>query len=75
MVLQNNITVPKTYGEFLLMLKDRGVEFYINNGFLIVSKIGAPDDPLKKVSNKFFMPVTLKEIVKMRTGAKYYMAY
>jgi len=44
-------------------------------GFLIVSKIGTPDEPLKKVSNKFFKPVTLKEMVKMRTDAKYYMAY
>ena len=68
-------TVPKTYGGFLTMLKDRGVTYYINTGFLIVSKIGSPDDPLKKVSNKFFKPVTLKEMVKMRTGAKYYMAY
>lgn len=68
-------SVPKTYGEFLLMLKDRGVEFYINTGFLIVSKIGTPDDPLKKVSNKFFKPVTLKEMVRMRKEAEYYMAY
>ncbi len=68
-------TVPKTYGDFLTMLNDKDVEFYINTGFLIVSKIGTPDDPLKKVSNKFFEPVTLKEMVKMRTDAKYYMAY
>ena len=68
-------TVPKTYGEYLEMLKDRGVEFYINTGFLIVSKIGTPDDLLKKISAKFFKPVTLKEMVKMRTEAKYYMAY
>ena len=26
--------VPKTYGDFLMMLKERGVEFYINTGFL-----------------------------------------
>ena len=68
-------TVPKTYGDFLMMLKDRGVEYYINTGFLIVSKIGSPDDPLKKVSNKFFKPITLKEMIKLRTKAKYYMAY
>jgi hypothetical protein len=68
-------TVPKTYGDFLIMLKDRGVEYYINTGFLIVSKIGTPDNPLEKVSNKFFKPITLKEMVKMRTGAKYYIAY
>jgi hypothetical protein len=68
-------SVPKTYGDFLLMLKDRGVEFYINSGFLIVSKIGAPDNLLNKISAKFFKPVTLKEMVKIRADAKYYMAY
>ena len=67
--------VPKTYGDFLMMLKDRGVEFYINTGFLIVSKIGTPDDLLGKVSAKFFKPITLKEMVRLRTEAKYYMAY
>ena len=68
-------SVPGTYGDFLTMLKNRGVEFYINTGFLIVSKIGTPDDLLGKVSAKFFKPVTLKEMVKLRTEANYYMAY
>jgi hypothetical protein len=68
-------SVPKTYGEFLLMLKDKGVEFYINAGFLIVSKIGEPGDLLKNVSAKFFKPVTLREMVRLRTGADYYIAY
>jgi len=68
-------TVPNTYGGLLKMLKKRGVAFYINTGYLIVSKIGTPEDPLKKVSAKFFKPVTLKEMVKLRIEAKYYMAY
>jgi len=68
-------TVPKTYGDFLKLLKERGVEFFINSGFLIVSKIGTPENLLNKVSNKFFKPVTLKEMVRMRTAAKYYMVY
>ena len=67
--------VPKTYGEYLNMLKDRGVDFYINSGFLIVSKIGTPDDLRGKVSAKFFEPITLKEMVTLRTEAIYYMAY
>ena len=67
--------VPKTYGDFLIRLKEKGVQFYINTGFLMVSKIGTPDDPLKKVSNKFFTPISLKEMVKLRTEATYYMAY
>lgn len=75
---QFNVTlesVPGTYGGFLLMLKDRGIKYYINTGFLIVSKIGTPGEPLKKISNKFFTPVTLKEIIQLRKEAKYYMAY
>ncbi len=67
--------VPKTYGDFLVMLKDKGVEFYINTGFLIVSKIGTPGDLLGKVSAKFFKPITLKKMVKLRIEADYYMAY
>jgi hypothetical protein len=67
--------VPKTYGELLLLIKERGAEFYVNSGYLMVSKIGTPDDPLKKMSQKFFKPVTLKEMVTLRTEADYYMAY
>jgi hypothetical protein len=68
-------TVPKTYGEFLTLLRDKGAEFFINSGFLIVSKIGTPEDLLGKVSAKFFTPVTLKEMVRMRADAEHYMAY
>ena len=67
--------VPQKYGDFLMMLKERGVQFYINSGFLIVSRIGTPDNLLGKISAKFFKPVTLKEMVKLRASAKYYMAY
>lgn len=68
-------TVPKTYGEFLTLLREKGAEFYINSGFLIVSKIGTSADLLGKVSAKFFKPVTISEMVQLRTGADYYMAY
>ena len=68
-------SVPKTYGDFLVMLNDKGVEFYINAGFLIVSKIGTPDNLMDKVSAKFFKPITLKEMVELRIEASYYMAY
>ncbi len=67
--------VPETYGDFLVMLNKKGVLFYINTGFLIVSKIGTPQNPMKKVSAPFFKPVTLREMIKIRTGATYYMAY
>lgn len=32
-------SVIKTHGEYLKMVKERAVEFYINSGFLIVSKM------------------------------------
>ncbi len=67
--------VPGTYGEFLKMLHEKGAEFYINTGFLIVSKIGTPGNPLEKVSAKFFIPVTLKEMVRMRADADHYIVY
>jgi hypothetical protein len=67
--------VPGTYGEYLLMLKDLGVEFYINTGFLIVSKTGTPEEPLKNISAGFFTPVSLDEMVRLRAGADYYIAY
>jgi hypothetical protein len=67
--------VPGTYGEFLTMLHDKGAEFYINSGFLIVSKIGTSEDLLGKISAKFFIPVTLKEMVELRTEADNYVAY
>jgi hypothetical protein len=67
--------VPRTYGDFLILLHDRGAEFFINSGFLIVSKIGTPEDLLGKVSAKFFTPVTLREMVRMRADAEHYMAY
>lgn len=67
--------VPMTYGEFLILLHDKGAEFYINAGFLIVSKIGTPEDLLGKVSAKFFKPVTIPEMIRLRTSSDFYMAY
>jgi hypothetical protein len=67
--------VPKTYGEFLTLLHDKGAEFYINSGFLVVSKIGTPKDLLGQVSAKFFKPVTLPEMVRLRTKSDFYMVY
>jgi hypothetical protein len=68
-------TVPKTYGEYLVMLRDRGAEFSINTGFLIVSKIGTAEKPLQNISAKFFKPVGLKEMVRMRAATDHYIAY
>lgn len=62
--------VPKTYGEFLIKLNAEGANFYINKGFLIVSKIAPnPDQDLGKISEyaaKIFQPVSLLEMIEIR---------
>jgi len=67
--------VPETYGEFLLMLKDRGADFYINTGFLIVLKNRYTSRAIGENFSKIFKPISLNEMVKLRTEATYYMAY
>ena len=68
-------SVPKTYGDYLTLLKKEGAEFYINRAFLIVSKMGTPENLLEKVSAKFFKPISLEEMVEMRSQAIHFMAY
>jgi len=78
MALQFNTTLdntPDTYGNYLKLLNNEGAKFYINKAYLIVAKIGTPENPLSKVSMKFFKPITLQEMVDIRTSATYYMAY
>ncbi len=67
--------IPETYGDMLRMLHGLGAEFYVNTGYLIVSKSGTPEAPLERISVKFFKPVSLREMVRLRREAKYYMAY
>ncbi len=60
--------VPLTYGDYLVKLSKMGAKFYINKGFLIVSKIAPePDKNLGKIAKyaaDIFKPVTLIEIRK-----------
>ncbi len=67
--------VPKTYGEFLNMLHDRGAAFYVNSSFLVVAKIEDGLGTVKHLSAQFFKPIGLKEMMRLRTGADYYMVY
>jgi len=67
--------VPKTYGAFLNQLHEKGAEFYVNSAFLVVAKIEKRLGSVKHLSAKFFQPVSLKEMVRLRTGADYYMVY
>ena len=67
--------VPKTYGEYLKLLHEKGAAFFINGDMLVVAKISKRFGDLEKISAKFFKPATVKEMIKMRTEAEYYMVY
>ena len=67
--------VPKNYGHFIGMLKERGADFYINTAFLVLAKIEEEMGTVENISPKFVKPVTLKEMLALRTGADHYMAY
>ena len=67
--------VPETYGVFLDMLHRKGAEFYINSAFLVLAKIEDQMGTVENISAKFFKPVTLREMLRLRTQADYYMVY
>lgn len=67
--------VPETYGEFLDMLHKKGAIFYINSAFLVLAKIETEMGKTENISPGFFKPITLREMLVLRTGADYYMAY
>ncbi len=67
--------IPKSYGDFIAMLKKRGANFYINTAFLVLAKIEEQMGTVENISPKFIQPVTLEEMLALRTGADYYMAY
>jgi len=72
----NNLDeTPKNYGDFLNMLRDKGAEFYENSSFLVVAKIEDKLGTVENLSAKFFKPIGLKEMLRLRADADYYMAY
>ncbi len=67
--------VPKVYGEYLSMLHEKGAQFYIDEEMLITAGIAKGPGDLARVSAKFFKPVTLPEMIRLRTGADVYLVY
>ena len=66
---------PKTYGDFLNLLHDEGAEFYVNSSFLVVARIEDQLGTVENLSAQFFKPIGLKEMLRLRTSADYYMVY
>lgn len=72
----NNLNdTPKTYGDFLSLLHDKGAEFYVNSSFLVVAKIEKQMGTVKNLSAPFFKPIGLREMLRLRIAADYYMVY
>ena len=67
--------VPETYGTYLEMLHQKGANFYINSAFLVLAKIEDQMGTVENISAKFFKPITLKEMLRLRIEAAYYMVY
>lgn len=67
--------VPRRYGEYLAMLRDKGAEFYINEEMLITAGIAKGAGDLDRISARFFKPVTLPELVRLRMEADAYLVY
>jgi len=68
-------SVPKTYGEYLILLEKKGAKFYINGAMLVVAGISKQFGDLDKISAKFIKPITLKDMINLRKKADYYMVY
>ena len=67
--------VPGTYGQFLEMLHKKGARFYINTAFLVLAGIEKKMGAVENISAKFFRPVTIPEMMKLREEADLYMVY
>lgn len=67
--------VPTVYGKYLTMPKDKGAKFYINEEMLITAGIAKGPGDLGKISAKFFKPVTMPELIRLRITADSYLVY
>ena len=57
------------------MLNKKGAEFYINSAYLVLAKIEDQMGTVENISAKFFKAITLKEMLRLRMQADYYMVY
>ena len=67
--------VPKTYGEYLKLLHEKGAKFYINGAMLVVSKISRTYGDMSRFSVDFFAPVSLMEMIDLIKQSEKYIAY
>ena len=56
---------------YLDMLNKKGAKFYINSVFLVLAKIEDRLGVVENISAKFFKPISLRKILRLRTQADY----
>lgn len=69
------INIPKTYGDYLKLLHEKGAKFYINGAMLVVSGISDKFGDTSKLSTDLFVPIDLKKMVDLVKEADKYIAY
>jgi len=67
--------IPRTYGEYLRMLKDKGAKFYVNSEILVTAKIESAVGKTENLGPTFFTPVGPREMFRLWRDADLYMAY
>lgn len=58
---------PKTYGDYIRMLKNEGVKFYINSGMLVVAGIEENLGETKNLTVDFFKPISFEQMISLFT--------
>ena len=67
--------VPRVYGEYLTMLKEKGARFFVNEEMLITAGISKGPGDLSRISAKFLNPVTMPKLIRLRGEADFYLVY
>ena len=67
--------IPRTYGEYLRMLRDKGAKFYVNSEMLVRAKIEPALGKTENLGPPFFTPVGPREMFRLWREAHLYMVY
>ena len=67
--------IPKTYGDYTRMLRDKGVEFLVNSEMLVTYGIEKEYGKTENLVFDFFKPLKIKEVTELLSLVKHYWVY
>lgn len=67
--------VPKTYGEYLDLLIEKGANFYINSTMMVLAKVSEDFNDSNSLSNPNFKIITVDDIVDIVKDSDHYIVY